>query len=98
LKKLFFYFTKIIEINSNDDSAWHLRGSCRYQLADWKQALYDFSQAKTLAPSIPNNYLFLGSCYLKIGKIELAKEHLVVAKNAGFEEAIKLLKSIDENK
>ena len=87
-------FDKYISINPEYYNSWYFRGSCKYALGQYEEAIKDFD--KTLKLVDPEDYDSLhlrGICEFRLGRYEYAAcEDWKKAAELGSEDAAELLK------
>lgn len=60
-------FTKSIELNGNNASAYHSRGMLNYQLRDFNASVLDFKKALEINVNNPETNFNLGMAYFRLG-------------------------------
>ena len=80
-------FSKLIELNPKNESAYNSRGLVKLKLHDPKGAMEDFSTAIELAPDFGSAYYNKGMLELNSGLKESAYNDLIKAQQFGYEKA-----------
>ena len=83
-------------MDPKEDESWSYRGSCKYFLKQYEEAIKDFDQAIKLNPESYVSFRIRGLCHRELGKKEFAKKDFQKAIKLGDKESIELIKSLNE--
>jgi tetratricopeptide (TPR) repeat protein len=67
-------FSKTIELNPQEASAYYNRGNAYYYLGQYQRAIEDYNEAIRLKPNYANAYINRGNVYDKLGQYQRAIE------------------------
>lgn len=83
-------FTRSIELNSTNASAYHSKGMVYYELEDYSQAVDNFKKALDLSQDNPVTFFNLGMSYFRLNDKESACPHFHKACSLGDKNACRM--------
>jgi tetratricopeptide (TPR) repeat protein len=84
-------YSKSIDLNNNNPSAYHSRGMLNYQIRDYNAAIEDFIRSLQIADNNPETHFNLGMSYFRLEETDKACPHFHSACKEGNINACKMV-------